>query len=79
MRALAVVLLLLSSCAEAPKCRRVTMLKVAPNIGLFLPHWHLVAGDIIMRGPEQVTIAFHTGERLVMPVAEFDLVQEECR
>jgi hypothetical protein len=79
MRALAVALLLLSSCAEAPKCRRVTMLKTEPRIGLFLPHWHLTAGDIILRGPEQVTIAFHTGDRLVMPVAELDVTFEECR
>ena len=79
MRMSVVVLLFVSSCASAPMCRRVTMLKTAPNIGLFLPHWHLVPGDVVLNNGDTVTIAFHTGDRLTMTEAEFDLVQEECR
>ena len=76
---IALFLFVLSACSSpAPKCWRLTLIKEDVSRGIFLPHWHLVPGDIVLSQGDQVVVVFPNGRRLVAPAGEVDLVEEGC-
>jgi len=79
LRIIAVLVFVLSACSQAPICRRVTYTHLDPAKGIFMPHWHLCAGDVISKADGKTRIRFKAGGEVEGPDDKMILIEEPCK